>query len=81
MSVVLCAYNLFVMTQLIATHNRSQPKHHANPVEIRFLSTNVTPEVGANDGLVAVRVIPAGRDGTKVYGRTLKPGEVDPGVQ
>ena len=40
----------------------------------------MTPEVGANDGLVAVRVVPAGRDGTKVYGRTLKPGEVDPGV-
>lgn len=51
-----------------------------NPVEVRFLSVNVTPEVGANDLLVAVRVVPAGRDGTKVYGRTLKPGEVDPGV-
>jgi hypothetical protein len=50
------------------------------PVEVRFLSTNVTPEVGANDGLVAVRVVPAGRDGTKVYGRTLKSGEIDPGV-
>ena len=51
-----------------------------NPVEVRFLSLNVTPEVGANDGLVFVRVVPAGRDGAKVYGRTLKPGEVDPGV-
>lgn len=51
-----------------------------NPVEVRFLSVNATPEVGANDWLVAVRVVPAGRDGTKVYGRTLKPGEVDPGV-
>ncbi|TPV97332.1 MAG: hypothetical protein USCAAHI_03231 [Beijerinckiaceae bacterium] len=48
-----------------------------NPVEVRFLSVNVTPDVGANDSLVAVRVVPAGRDGTKVYGRTLKPGEVD----
>jgi hypothetical protein len=27
-----------------------------------------------------VRVVPASRDGTKVYGRTLKPGEADPGV-
>jgi len=51
-----------------------------NPTKVRFLSTNVTPEVGANDGLVAVRVVPAGRDGTSVYGRTLKPGEVDPGI-
>lgn len=51
-----------------------------NPVEIRFLSVNVTPDVGANDSLVAVRVVPAGRDGTKVYGRTLKPGEVDLGT-
>jgi hypothetical protein len=48
-----------------------------NPIEFRFLSMNMTPEVGANDSLVAVRVVPAGRDGTKVYGRTLKPGEVD----
>ena len=40
-----------------------------NPVEVRFLSLNVSLEVGANDGLVAVRVVPAGRDGTKVYGR------------
>jgi len=51
-----------------------------NPVEVTFVSMNLTPEVGANDGLVAVRVVPAGRDGTKVYGRTLKPGEVDTGV-
>lgn len=51
-----------------------------HPVEVRFLSLNVTPEAGANDGLVPVRVVPAGRDGTKIYGRTLKPGEVDPGV-
>jgi hypothetical protein len=51
-----------------------------NPVEVRFLSMNLTPDVGANDSLVAVRVVPAGREGTKVYGCTLKPGAPDPGV-
>ena len=47
--------------------------------DIRFFGINLTNEIGANDGLVAVRVIPASRDGNKVYGRALKIGEVDPG--
>ncbi|WP_446007762.1 hypothetical protein [Candidatus Electrothrix sp.] len=49
-------------------------------VEIKYISINITPEVGANDWVVAVRVVPAGRDGTTVYGRTLMPGEEDSGV-
>jgi hypothetical protein len=51
-----------------------------SPIEVRYLSINMTPEVGANDWLVAVRIVPDGRDGTKVYGRSLKAGEVDPDV-
>lgn len=51
-----------------------------NPVDVQFISMNLTPDVGANNSLVAVQVVPAGRDGTKVYGRTLKPGEVDLGT-
>jgi hypothetical protein len=46
---------------------------------IKYFGLNLTPEIGANDGLVAVRVLPAGRDGNKVYGRALRVGEVDPG--
>jgi len=51
-----------------------------NPIEVRFVSMNMTPEIGSNDWLVAVRIVPDGRDGPKVYGRTLKAGEVDPDV-
>jgi hypothetical protein len=50
------------------------------PHEIRYLGVSLTPEVGANDALVAVRVVPAGRDGTKVFGRTLVDGEPDSGA-
>jgi hypothetical protein len=49
------------------------------PLEIRAVTLNLTPNVGADDGLVAVRVVPAGRDGSIVYGRTLALGEEDPG--
>jgi hypothetical protein len=38
------------------------------PVEVRFFSMNLTPDAGANDSLVDVRVVPAGREGTKVKG-------------
>lgn len=40
---------------------------------------NLTPNVGANDALIGVRVVPAGRDGHRVFGRTLHPGEHDSG--
>jgi hypothetical protein len=40
---------------------------------------SLTPEVGANDALVGVRVVPAGRDGKRVFGRTLAGGEPDSG--
>ncbi len=40
---------------------------------------SLTPEVGANDALIGVRVVPAGRDGNKVFGRTLADGEPDSG--
>jgi hypothetical protein len=39
----------------------------------------LTSEVGANDALLGVRVVPNGRDGTKVFGRTLAEGESDSG--
>jgi hypothetical protein len=51
-----------------------------NPLEVRFVSLNMTPEIGSNDCLVAVRIVPDGRDGSEVYGRTLKAGEVDPEI-
>jgi hypothetical protein len=47
------------------------------PHTIRYLAVNLTPEVGANDALLGVRVVPAGRNGTKVFGRTLADGEQD----
>jgi hypothetical protein len=46
-----------------------------NPIEVRFLGLNLTSEVGADDCLVAVPVVPAGRDGTKIYARALGPDE------
>lgn len=49
------------------------------PHTVRFLSVSLTPEVGANDALLGVRVVSAGRDGHRVFGRTLADGEVDTG--
>lgn len=49
------------------------------PQLIRYLSANLTPNVGANDALIDVRVVPAGRDGHRVFGRTLRAGEHDSG--
>jgi hypothetical protein len=51
-----------------------------NPIEVRFVGMNMTPEIGSNDCLFAVRIVPDGRDGSKVYGRPLKAGEVDPEI-
>ena len=46
---------------------------------IRSMSFNLTSEVGADDILVGVRVVPAGRDGSTVLGRTLGYDETDAG--
>lgn len=52
---------------------------HLEPIEIRYLALNVTAEVGANDAIIGVRVVPAGRKGHTVFGRTLAQGELDSG--
>jgi hypothetical protein len=49
------------------------------PHLIRYVSVNVGPTAGADDVLVAVRVVPAGREGLRVLGRALRLGEVDTG--
>ncbi len=46
---------------------------------IRYLSLNLGPDVGVDDILVGVRVVPVGREGDTVIGRTLNYGEPDPG--
>lgn len=46
---------------------------------IDYLSINIGPNVGDNDVLIKVRVIPVGRNGNKVIGKTLTYGETDSG--
>ena len=46
---------------------------------ITYISFALGPKVGANDVVVGVRVVPNGKDGNEVYGRTLNPGEPDSG--
>jgi hypothetical protein len=48
-------------------------------IRITHVSVNFTPEVGADDSLLAIRIVPDGRDGPVVYGRSLLPGEQDDG--
>jgi len=48
-------------------------------VEIGAISLNLTPEVGADDLMIWVRVVPAGKEGLRVYGRSLLPDELDDG--
>jgi hypothetical protein len=50
------------------------------PVEIRGISVNLTSEVGVDDSLITVRVVPDGREGSVVFGRGLQPGEKDDGA-
>lgn len=50
------------------------------PKRITHLSLNLTPEVGANDALLGIRIVPDGRDGNTVFARTLRPGEADDGT-
>ena len=44
---------------------------------INFIGINLGPKIGENDILASVRVVPAGRNGNTVYGRTLNQGEPD----
>ena len=46
---------------------------------VTYISINLGPQVGVNDFLAGVRVVPAGRDGSRLYGRTLHQGEPDSG--
>jgi len=46
---------------------------------ITHISINLTPEVGINSTLSAIRVVPAGQQGGIVFGRTLHHGEEDSG--
>ena len=46
---------------------------------VTYISINLGPKVGAQDFLAGVRVVPAGRNGSRVYGRTLNHGEADSG--
>ncbi len=47
--------------------------------DIAYISLNLSPTLGANDTVVGVRVVPAGRDGNLVYARSLNEGEPDNG--
>ena len=46
---------------------------------ITFIGVNLGPEVGTDDTVVGVRVVPFRREGRTVYGRTLNYGERDNG--
>lgn len=46
---------------------------------VNYISLNITGEVGADDSLISARVVPNGRDGNVVFGRTLHAGEKDEG--
>ena len=49
-------------------------------LRITHISLNTSDEVGDTHGFVfGVRVVPAGREGSVVFGRTLRPGEPDDG--
>ena len=50
------------------------------PIQVRFISLNLSPQVGTDDSLIFVRVVPDGREGGVVFARTLMPGEADPGT-
>lgn len=47
---------------------------------IEGVGINLTPEVGRKDDLLTwLRLVPDGREGSTVYGRTLRRGEIDTG--
>ena len=37
--------------------------------DIAYISLNLGPDVGANDTIVGVRIVPTGREGNVVYAR------------
>ena len=47
--------------------------------QITHIGVHLGPDAGSNDAIVGVRVVPDGRIGTTVYGRTLNAGETDSG--
>ena len=55
-------------------------KHNEEPIQIRYLGLTLTPEAGADDILVSVRIVPDGRDGDTIFARTLLPNESDTGA-
>lgn len=57
-----------------------QESQTQEPIEIRSVSLNLTSEVGADDSLVALRVVPDGRDQNVVFARSLRPDEEDDGT-
>ena len=46
---------------------------------VTYISINLGPAVGVSNFLAGVRVVPAGRDGSRFYGRTLNPRGTDSG--
>ena len=46
---------------------------------ITYMSLNLGPQAGVDDSIVGIRVVPAGREGRTVYGRSLNYGESDSG--
>ena len=46
---------------------------------VTYIGINLGPKVGESDLLAGVRVVPAGRNGNRLYGRTLNHGEPDSG--
>lgn len=46
---------------------------------ITYIGIHLGPQVGSKDFVAGVRVVPAGREGNRVYGRTLSDGESDSG--
>lgn len=57
-----------------------QESQRQEPLEIKSLSLNLTPDTGADDALVAVRIVPEGRKGNVVFARSLRPEEDDDGT-
>lgn len=49
------------------------------PIYVSYVSINLSDEVGRDDSLMAVRVVPDGQCGKVVFGRSLMPGEPDDG--
>ena len=66
-------------TKQKTTIRTSTPNKTLTVDPITYISINLGPIVGEGDFLAGVRVVPAGRNGNKVYGRSLNHGEPDSG--